>query len=334
MTAWLKIKEASGVAEARRRARRNASTMGFDSTKVEHVAIVATEIAQNVLRHGGGGHVLIQRFGAPGMERLFIVGADDGPGVARIDRMLKDGNTTAKSPGTGLGAMRRLSDRLDIDTRPGEGMVVVGEFCAKLAKGVSGTDHAGLRIPYPGERRCGDGVATRRGGGREYYLLCDGLGHGDKASDAADTAIRTFMNARESEPADMLERLGSALMVTRGAVAAIVSLDRAAGALSYAAIGNIATLIVQGGKTRRMPVRDGLLGGRRSSPHVETMDLDPDGIVIMHSDGIATLRGLERRVPLLNRSAGVIAARMLYEHTRGRDDASVLVARMNPARTL
>ena len=334
MIGWLKIAEASAVAEARRRARRCAAALGFNSTKVEHVAIVTTEIAQNILRHGGGGKILVESFGMPGLERLHVVGLDEGPGIARVDRMLKDGATTRDSPGTGLGAIKRLSDRMDIETGPGIGTIVAAEFRAANVRSTAPADHAGLRVPHPGERKCGDSVATRRAGTQDFYMVCDGLGHGAKAAVAATAARSAFLRARKTDPAAILGDVGEALEGTRGAVAAVVRLDRSIGRLSYAAIGNITTIVVQNGRAKRLPVRDGLLGGRQSRPHEERIATNSDAVLIMHSDGLATLRKLEDRAALLHRSAPVIAARLLHEAARGRDDASVVVARMSPSRTL
>lgn len=333
MMGWLKVSDPSAVAEARRRARRAAFTLGFDATKVEHVAIVATEIAQNVLRHGGGGKMLVQVFGTPDAERLYVIGLDGGPGIGRVDRMLEDGVGTRSSPGTGLGAIKRLSDQMDIDTGPNVGTVIAAEFTRGRLPDRQ-PSHVGLRIPHPGEQKCGDGVAVRVEGATTWYLVCDGLGHGAKAANAAAAATESFVQAGASEPAAILDAMNDALQDTRGAVAAVVRLDATSGRMEYAAMGNITTVIVQEGHAKRLPVRDGLLGGRRSSPHEESIDLGRDAVVIMHSDGLATLRHLAERRRLLQRSAAVIGARLLHEARRERDDSSVLVARMTSARTL
>lgn len=332
MMGWLKVGDPSAVAEARRRARRIASAIGLNSTKVEHVAIVTTEISQNILRHGGGGKMLIQVFGAPGCERLYVIGVDQGPGITRLDRMLEDGVSTLDSPGTGLGAIRRLSDQVDIDTGAGRGTTIAAEFTR--ADPTWSGDHAALRLPHPGEYKCGDSVASRISGSCAWYLVCDGLGHGAKAAAAASAAKESFLQANEDEPALVIDRIGDELQRTRGAVAAVVRLDAAKRKMDYAAVGNIATIVVQEGRTKRMPVRDGLLGGRRSSPHTESLELHHSAMLVMHSDGVASLRRLSERLGLLQRSAAVIAARLLDESTRERDDSSILVARMSPARAL
>ncbi|MGB3796039.1 MAG: SpoIIE family protein phosphatase [Alteraurantiacibacter sp.] len=333
MIGWLKIQEASAVAEARRRARRTASAMGLNSIKVEHVAIVATEIAQNVRRHGGGGKMLIEVFGAPSLERLQIVGYDEGPGMDRIDRMMRDGETTSTSFGTGLGAIKRLSDSLDIFSEPG-GTVVVAEFRKQHVSSDNCDDHGGFKLAYPGERRCGDVIAVRSGNDKCLYLLGDGLGHGVKASHAAVLAREAFLKGTGSDPAEILGQIGTALENSRGAVGAVIAVDRSGRTLHYAGIGNISTLVVQGRKVRRMPVRDGLLGGRAASPHEEMVELEQNAVIIMHSDGLNTLRSLESKIALFQRSGAVIASSLLAKNLRGRDDASIIAVRMAPARSV
>lgn len=333
MIGWLKIQEPSAVAEARRRARRTANAIGLNSIKVEHAAIVATEIAQNVLRHGGGGQLLVEVFGAPSLERLHIVGYDEGPGIERIDRMMRDGETTKGSPGTGLGAMKRLADRIDIFSQPGE-TVVAAEFRRQAVRASDPCDHAGLKLAYPGERRCGDVVAARSAGEECFYFLADGLGHGAKAAIAALAARKAFFEATGKDPADILTQISDAIAGTRGAVGAVVAMNRSNNTLRYAGIGNVSSILVQGKTIRRLAVRDGLLGGRRSSPHEETVDIGDNTVLLMHSDGLTTLRTLDELTSLMQRSAPVIAASLLARFVRGRDDASILVARASHARTL
>ncbi|WP_265562173.1 SpoIIE family protein phosphatase [Sphingomicrobium arenosum] len=335
MIHWLNIRELSSVAEARRRARRAASRIGFNSVKTEHVAIVATEMAQNILRHGGGGRFLVDWFGPPGGQRLVLVGVDEGPGIAKLELMLRDGRTTKNSPGTGLGAMLRLSDRLDIDTGRGKGTLVTAEFLPRQAKGTMRGHYAALRLSYPGARKCGDSVAICDIGSVRTFMVCDGLGHGPEAAAAAEAARETFVDvAPEAGLQDILDEMGEAMRGTRGGVASLVRVDSENRRLDYAGIGNISTLVRRGGDFRRLAVRDGLLGSGRSKAHVESHDVDEDTIVIMHSDGINTLRDLATRTSLLHRSAPLIASRLLSDNLRGRDDASVLVARMKEGRAL
>ena len=52
------VTETSQVAEARRRAAEIAEAGGFNETDAGRVALVATEMATNLIKHGGGGDLL------------------------------------------------------------------------------------------------------------------------------------------------------------------------------------------------------------------------------------------------------------------------------------
>ena len=56
------VLEASQVAEARRRATGVARTLGFDDTSGGRVAIVATELATNLVKYGTNGEILLGTF--------------------------------------------------------------------------------------------------------------------------------------------------------------------------------------------------------------------------------------------------------------------------------
>ena len=53
-----------------------------------------------------------------------------------------------------------------------------------------------------------------------------------------------------------------------------------------------------------------------------------DDTVILHSDGLLTLRDLHEKPALLMRSALLIAGKLMAENFRGRDDASLSVIKI------
>ena len=58
----LTIEDNTAVGACRRKATQFAEQLGFDSVKVEEIAISVTELVMNVLIHGGGkGHFVICR---------------------------------------------------------------------------------------------------------------------------------------------------------------------------------------------------------------------------------------------------------------------------------
>jgi serine/threonine-protein kinase RsbT len=59
--------------------------------------------------------------GRTGLELVF---EDEGPGIADIERALRDGFSTANSMGVGLGGARRLANEFHIESAPGAGTKV------------------------------------------------------------------------------------------------------------------------------------------------------------------------------------------------------------------
>ena len=58
------------------------------------------------------GLVAINEFADADGSGVELLALDKGPGIADVARCLVDGFSTAGSPGTGLGAVARISDQL------------------------------------------------------------------------------------------------------------------------------------------------------------------------------------------------------------------------------
>jgi anti-sigma regulatory factor (Ser/Thr protein kinase) len=102
MTIINSVLDPSAVSEARRSVMGFARQSGLRQEVEARIALVATELATNTLKHGGGGVVAVNRFAdahGSGLELLFL---DKGPGMADVARCFVDGFSTAGSPGTGL----------------------------------------------------------------------------------------------------------------------------------------------------------------------------------------------------------------------------------------
>lgn len=109
----------SDVAHASRRARDLAVVAGFDKSGSYHIATAASELAWNVLLHGGGGTLEIGLLpGSLGVELLAI---DAGPGIADLVLAMQEGYSSTGSLGCGLSGIARLMDDLVIDSAVGQG---------------------------------------------------------------------------------------------------------------------------------------------------------------------------------------------------------------------
>ena len=89
-----------------------------DQTKI---VTAASELGRNLLVYGGGGEVrltILQEGVRRGLRAVF---EDHGPGIPDIALAMKDGYTTGKSMGLGLGGSKRLVNDFEIVSKPGEG---------------------------------------------------------------------------------------------------------------------------------------------------------------------------------------------------------------------
>ena len=328
MKRWIDIGDRSAVAAVRRLARRHAARIGLPERRQDEVAIVASEATTNILRYAERGRVLIEVLRQPDRgEQLALLFCDSGPGIVDIDRMFLDGESSTDSAGLGLGALRRLSDGFDIFTSPEDGTTILCTFDAGGAPAPQSLEIAGLRVCHPTEDVCGDDWMMRQTPPLTDILLCDGLGHGRRAAEAAAELIAVAQELR-SDPGQTLLAATEELVGTRGSVASMVRIDQAAMTLTYAGIGNISTLVIGAQGTKRFGVRDGRIGGPRTRGFEEELPLSPGDIVILHSDGLKTLRETDFRPGLLFRSTLLIAGFLLDRTFRGRDDASIVVARL------
>lgn len=112
----------SDIAAATRHARQIAQSAGFDKVKISYVATAASELAANLFFHGGGGTLVAKLLeGRRGVELLAV---DHGPGIADIEKALRDGYSTTGSLGFGLPGVKRLMDEMEIESQPDQGTTV------------------------------------------------------------------------------------------------------------------------------------------------------------------------------------------------------------------
>ncbi len=325
------VAEQSQVGEARRAAVALAGDLGLDDTRVGRVALVATELGNNLVRHAGRGRVLIGAGWSPAGAAIDIISVDDGPGMD-VARCLHDGFSTGGTPGTGFGAVRRLSDTFSAYSATQRGAVVLSRI-GSVPRPVAGAlCVAGVALAAPGETVCGDAWhADLENGTRARVLVADGLGHGPEAARAADAAVALLRGSAGGPPGGapsaLLNAAHAALRGTRGAAGALALLDTAARTVTFAGAGNIAGRVLSGLEDRSLMSQHGTLGVQVRTLADMVYPWPQHACVILHSDGLATRWQLGPDAALLQCDPGVIAAWLWRDHGRGRDDATVVVAR-------
>jgi len=92
--ALVEVQDPTDVAEARRRAADVMERLGFDEATRGEVAIVVTEAGTNLLKHAGGGQIIVGvSHGNP--SGLHVVAMDRGSGIANTSASMRDGSSAA-----------------------------------------------------------------------------------------------------------------------------------------------------------------------------------------------------------------------------------------------
>ncbi len=323
------VHEPSQVGEARRAAARLSGELRLDETAAGRVALIVTELAGNLARHAQGGRILL---GCTPDGGLDVLSLDDGPGMADVGECLRDGYSSAGTPGTGLGAARRLSSVFSVFSVAGKGTVIYAGVhanpdAAEAAREPSAFCHAGINLAAPGEQVSGDGWQIRVNGRKVAVVVADGLGHGPDAAKASDAALAVFATAPAGAPSNLLERMHTALRSTRGAAVAVAELDDEIGTLKFAGSGNICGRLLSGVEDRALMSQHGTVGLQIRRPQDIGYAWPEHALLILHSDGIVTRWNFAETPGLLQCEPAVVAGWLLREHCRGRDDATVVVLR-------
>jgi anti-sigma regulatory factor (Ser/Thr protein kinase) len=341
------VADASHVAEARRLVSDFARRAGAMEARVPQVAIVVTELATNLIKHGGGGHILAARCDDEAGAGVEVLALDRGSGMAEVGRCMQDGYSTAGSPGNGLGAVARLADDLRVYSRPDRGCVIMARFFQPVgsrqksdgnpyagvrnAGGVGGRTQLGAAVaPYPGEQVCGDQWAYNETALGPTLMVADGAGHGAEAARAANAAVQVFLENADAPCEDVVQRVHRALIPTRGAAVAVARIDAAAHTVRYVGVGNICGALVTGEGVRHMVSHNGTAGHVAPRIREFTYAFISNPLVILHSDGLTNRWDLNAYSGLDSQHPSLVAGVLLRDHRRARDDATVVAMRPVP----
>ncbi|MFI9648223.1 SpoIIE family protein phosphatase [Streptomyces sp. NPDC052040] len=342
------VHDATRVRDVRVAAEEACAHAGFEADREAAAALVATELATNLLKHAGGGQILLEAPAAPdgttGDDEgaaLQIVAIDRGPGIPDLSAALHDGFSTTASLGAGLGTCRRLADDFDLHSAPGRGTVALARL-RPSARRVAGQDRAvpapvragGVNIPLV-EGHSGDAWAAVRCGERLTLLLADGLGHGPRAAEASDAAVRQLRRSPHLTAPELLRVLHDALHDTRGAAVAVARLDLAAGQLEFSGVGNIGARLRRGDDWQPLVSHPGIVGAHRPAQiPCQQLPWTSDCLLVLHSDGLPSRWSLNPEVPAAALDPGVTAALIARDSSSParpvRDDTAVAVLSPTP----
>lgn len=310
-----------------------AANAGFSEKRTGEIDIVVAEMTSNLLKHGGGGEILVGVVGTANELAIEIISIDNGPGIQDLARMIEDGYSTANTLGNGLGAMKRLSDVFQIYSLRDWGTIVLSRIYKTELPGFikkNPVDVKYLVVAKPGETVSGDGASYVLRNNCLKLFLGDGLGHGADAHAAVRKAIEYFETCTEDSPIDILRNLHLEVKKTRGLVGTAATFYFNEKKWRICGIGNISTKIYTVTGTKNSLSYNGIIGMNIPNTLKEQEVEHYRGqMLAMCSDGIKSRWDLQRYVGIQKYDLSIIASAIYKDHARKTDDMSVLVGKIN-----
>lgn len=121
----LHIRSSADVVAVRQATRALSERVGFSLVDQTKLITAASELARNTIDYGGGGSVSLELVENGVHRGVRLTFEDQGPGIQDVATALKDGYTTGRGLGLGLGGARRLVNDFTIESAPGSGTRVM-----------------------------------------------------------------------------------------------------------------------------------------------------------------------------------------------------------------
>jgi anti-sigma regulatory factor (Ser/Thr protein kinase) len=327
------VEERSYVSFIKREIHQKVVAAQFTEKQQGEIDIIISEITSNLIKHAARGEILYRISFDDSSPVFEVLCLDKGPGMADPLRMMKDGISTTKTLGQGLGAMERLSNLFQIFTLPKWGTIVyakVGKTAErKLRKAGFSVDVKTLCVPKSGELVCGDGFSIKQTEDFIHIFFGDGLGHGPSAKEAVDQAAKFFQECKDTDPVSILRQMHEAVKRTRGLVASVAVMNRGLGQWSLCGVGNILTRLYSGIEYKNYLSYNGAIGlNIPGSMKASMIPVERNQHLIMCSDGLQSRWDLVKYPSVFKYDNTLLAAALYKDFSRGTDDTSSLIAKV------
>jgi len=307
-----------------------ADSLGFTPADHAEIALVVTELASNLVTHACGGTLRFSRIEAPGQIGIQIESEDRGPGISDLEQAITDGYSTAGGLGIGLGTVNRLTDELTAYPQPKCGVHIVCQRWIRPRTSSFSVRELAFGAATRSYRLLpenGDAFIIKQWGRNAIAGIIDGLGHGQSAQRASQTA-RQYVEQHFDQPLESLfHGVGRACRATRGVVMALARFDLDEQKLTVASVGNIEVRLIGSPERFNLIVRRGVVGHNAPSALPIELPWTSTSLLIMHSDGLPARWAWDEFPELTRAAPAVVARRLLQVLGKIDDDATVIAVR-------
>jgi hypothetical protein len=184
-------------------------------------------------------------------------------------------------------------------------------------------------------------VLPGQGESGDHHLVCcnrngiliaaiDGIGHGEKAANAAKTAVAVLKSSADKPILSLVEQCHEKLRATRGVVLSLACIDPENGMMTWLGVGNVQGVLMradakQGNVQESLLLRAGVVGSQLPALQATVLPIVRGDTLFFATDGVRS----DFSVTLSARENPQRAAdRILEQYRSGNDDALVLVSRL------
>jgi serine/threonine-protein kinase RsbT len=120
--ALIPIRIEDDITRARSESRELASKLGFSVVGRTRLVTAVSELARNIVLYAGEGQIELKLLTSP--QGLSVVARDRGPGIPNLEQIMSGEYKSRLGMGLGLRGVKRIADRFEIQTAPGQGTTV------------------------------------------------------------------------------------------------------------------------------------------------------------------------------------------------------------------
>jgi hypothetical protein len=180
-----------------------------------------------------------------------------------------------------------------------------------------------------GEAQSGDRHLVKIESGFALVVAVDGLGHGEKAAEAAQTVIRVLGDSSDRSVLALLNRCHERLQFARGVAMSMAVFNATDRTMTWVGVGNVEGVLLRADphiipRYEALLLRSGVVGARMPLADAAIVPVMRGDTLVFATDGV---RSDFWHKMTAERQPQQMAACILEQYRKGTDDALVLVAR-------
>jgi hypothetical protein len=190
-------------------------------------------------------------------------------------------------------------------------------------------DFAQYNRPFLGERLSGDLPVIHDASNHVYFVLIDGLGHGEEASAMSAQISKELNRCWSLDPATIIADLNQRLTAGVGAAIGVLIVNKEKLTYRYSGLGNIKCKIIHESNHTNLTSTDGILGMRYRTTKTISGEFKAETLVLMSSDGVSGLDSIENWNKLKRLTSTTITRRIVGNYGTDLDDSSCVAVKIN-----